>query len=38
METTTYFAEKTTEKAEKYLFGRGKLEFICLLTCWPRVN
>ena len=33
MKSTTYFAEITSEKAEKYLFERGKLESTCLPVC-----
>ena len=32
MKSTTYFAEITTEKAEKYMSERGKLESIYLLA------
>ena len=32
MKSTTYFAEITTQKAEKYLSDRGKLESTCLLA------
>ena len=38
MKITTYFAQKTNQKAEKYLSGRGKLESTCLLACLPRVT
>ena len=33
MKSTTYFAEITNQKAEKYLSERGKLESTCLLAC-----
>ena len=32
MKSTTYFAEITNQKAEKYLSERGKLESTCLLA------
>ena len=35
MKSTTYFAEITNQKAEKYLSERGKLESTCLLACSP---
>ena len=38
MKNTTYFAEITNQKAEKYLSGRGKLESTGLFVCLPRVN
>ena len=38
MKITTYFAELTNQKAEKYLSKRRKLESTCLLTCSPRFN
>ena len=38
MKSTTYFAEITNEKADKYLSERGKLESTCLLAYSPRVN
>ena len=37
MKSTTYFAEITTQKTEKYLFERGQLESTSLLACSPRV-
>ena len=33
MKSATYFAEITIQKAEKFLFERGKLESTCLPTC-----
>ena len=38
MKSTTYFAEITQEKAEKYPSETGKLESTCLLACLPRVK
>ena len=35
MKSTTYFAEITTEKDEKYLPGGKKLGSTCLPTCSP---
>ena len=37
MKSTT-FHWNNYQKAEKYLFQRGKLESTCLLTCLPCVN
>ena len=37
MKSTTYFAEITTQKTEKYLFERGILGSTCLLACSSHV-
>ena len=38
MKSTTYFAEISKQKAEKYLSVKRKLESTCLLACSPRAN